>query len=105
MPTRDHALATAEDLAETFAAEMARLLNVEPWSRRGLAIVLALASLPLVPVFPLFVLAGGVAFALRRAPRLAAVARRLAIVAVPVAVVALAGWSSIELWRDVNAIL
>ncbi len=87
------------------AVAIEHLLSVEPWSRRGLTILLGLASLPLVPVGPLLVLAGAVAFALRRVPKLAAPARRLAIVAVPVAVVALAGWSAVELWRDLNAIL
>lgn len=82
-----------------------RLLSGEPWSRRGLTILLGLTSLPLVPVSPLLVLAGGVAFTFRRAPKLAVAARLFARVAVPVAVVLIAGWSSIELWHDVNAIL
>ena len=87
------------------AVAIERLLRVEPWGRHRLTIVLALASLPLVPVFPLFLLAGGVAFALRRVPKVAGAARLIARVAVPLAVVLLAGWSSIELWRDINAIL
>ena len=93
--------------AATFviAVALERLLQIEPWSSRGLTIVLALASLPLVPVFPLFVLTGGVAYALRRAPKLAEGARFIARIAVPAAVVVLAGWSSVELWRDINAIL
>ena len=91
--------------AFSIAVAIEHLLLVEPWSRRGLTILLGLASLPLVPVSPLLVLAGGAAFTFRRAPKLAAAARLFARVAVPVAVVLMAGWSSIELWRDVNAIL
>ncbi len=82
-----------------------RLLSIDPWSRRGLTIMLALGALPLVLVSPLLALAWGVAFALRRAPRLAAETRTLATVAVPVAIVVLAGKSGVELWRDVGAIL
>ncbi|MEP6892794.1 MAG: hypothetical protein ABI927_03345 [Gaiellaceae bacterium] len=87
------------------AVAIERLLNVEPWSRRGLTILLVGASLPLLPVFPLFVLAGGIAFTLRRAPKVASAALLAVRAAVPVAVVLIAGWSSVELWRDVNAIL
>ena len=82
--------------AFVIAVVIERLLNLEPWSRRWLTILLGLASLPLVPVSPLFVLAGGVAYALRRAPQLAEGARLVARVAVPVAVVLMAGWSSVE---------
>ena len=82
-----------------------RLLTVEPWSRRGLTSVLVIGALPLVPVLPVFLVVAGAVLAVRQAPRLDDVLRRLLRVAVPVGLSLFAVRSAVELWSDATGIL
>ena len=82
-----------------------RLLVVEPWSSRPLAIVLSIAALVLNIVLVVVAALAGVALALRRSPVLVDRLLLVARVVVPVALVAVAARSGVELWRDANALL
>lgn len=91
--------------AFTIAIVIERLLVVEPWSSRPLAIVLSIAALVLNIVLVIVAALAGVALALRRSPALADRLLPVARVVVPVALVAVAARSGVELWRDANALL
>lgn len=82
-----------------------RLLRVEPWSTRPLAVVLALAALPLTPVLPVIGIVVAAMIGLRRTPAVALVIGRIARVAVPVLVVALSVKSGLEIWDDARLIV
>jgi hypothetical protein len=91
--------------ALVIAIVIERLLTVEPWSRRGLTVVLVLGALPLVPVLPVFLVVAGAALAVRRAPRVADGLQRLLRVAVPIGLSLFAVRSAVELWSDATGIL
>jgi hypothetical protein len=91
--------------ALVIALAIERLLTVEPWSRRGLTVVLMLGALPLVPVLPVFLVVAGAALAVRRAPRLANGLQRVLRVAVPIGLSLFAVRSAVELWSDATGIL
>jgi hypothetical protein len=82
-----------------------RLLELEPWSSRPLAVVLGLAALVLNVVLVVVVAIGGAALALRRTPVLGRRLHALARVVLPVLLVAFAARSGLELWRDANELL
>jgi hypothetical protein len=91
--------------ALVIALAIERLLTVEPWSRRGLTVVLMLGALPLVPVLPVFLVVAGAALAVRRAPRFANGLQRVLRVAVPIGLSLFAVRSAVELWSDATGIL
>lgn len=91
--------------AFTIAIVIERLLVIEPWSNRPLAIVLTLAALVLNVVLVVVVAVAGVALGLRRSPVLADRLLSVARIVVPVALVAVAARSGVELCRDANALL
>lgn len=91
--------------AFTIVMAIERLLAIEPWSSRPLAIVLSLAALVLNVVLVVVVAVAGVALGLRRSPVLAGRLLSVARFVVPVALVAVAARSGVELWRDANALL
>ena len=91
--------------AFTIAVVVERLLAVEPWSNRWLTVVLTLGALPLNVVLVGVAAIAGVALALRRSRSVAGPLLTVARVVVPLALVALAVRSGVELWRDANAIL
>jgi hypothetical protein len=91
--------------ALVIALVIERLLPVEPWSRRGLTVVLAVGALPLVPVLPVILVVAGAALAVRRAPRIADGLQRLLRVAVPIGLSLFAVRSAVELWSDATGIL
>jgi hypothetical protein len=82
-----------------------RLLTVEPWSQRGLTAALVIGALPLLPLLPVFLAVAGAVLAVRQAPRLDDVLRRLLRVAVPVGLSLFAVRSAVELWSDATGIL
>jgi hypothetical protein len=87
------------------AAVVDRLLVVEPWSNRVLAIVLSLAALVLNAVLVVVAAIAGMALGLRRSPALAHRVLSVARVVVPLVLVAVAVRSGVELWRDANVLL
>lgn len=91
--------------AFTVVTAIERLLVIEPWSSRPLAIVLSLAALVLNVVLVVVVAVAGVALGLRRSPVLADRLLSVARVVVPLALVAVAARSGVELWRDASDIL
>ena len=82
-----------------------RLLRVEAWSKRWLTVLLGIGALPLVPVFPIFIVVFLVGLVLRKEPRVAQALLSVARIAVPVLVIALGVKSGVELWNDVSALL
>jgi hypothetical protein len=90
-------------LATALAIE--RLLEVEPWSHRGLTAVLALAAIPLLPALPVFAVLTLMVLAARRVPHLTSRLHRPMRVGVPVTLSLLAASSGIELWLDALEIL
>jgi hypothetical protein len=91
--------------ALVIALAIERLLTVEPWSGRGLTVVLMIGALPLVPVLPVFLVVAGAALGVRRAPRFADGLQRLLRVAVPIGLALFAVRSAVELWSDATGIL
>lgn len=91
--------------AATIVLAVDRLLLVEPWSSRPLAVVLCLAALVLNVVLVVVVAAVGVALALRRAPALGGRLLAGARIVVPILLIVLAARSGAELWRDIDALL
>jgi hypothetical protein len=91
--------------ALTIALTIERLLTVEPWSRRGLTVVLVLGALPLVPALPVFALIAMIVLAVRRVPQLTDRLRRPAKVIVPIALSLLMANAGVELWFDATEIL
>ena len=91
--------------AFTIAIVIERLLVVEPWSSRPLAIVLSIAALVLNIVLVVVAALAGAALGLRRAPVLADRLLSVARIVVPVALVAVAVRSGVDLWRDASALL
>ena len=82
-----------------------RLLEVEPWSNRLLALVLGVCALPLVPVAPVIALVGGAMLLLRRSPKLLHVIGRIGKVAVPAVVAVLTVRGVLEIWDDAHLII
>ena len=81
-----------------------RLLVVEPWSNRLLALVLGLCALPLVPVAPAIVLVGGAMLGLRRTPGLATAVERAGRIVIPLIVAVLTIRGGLEIWSDAHLI-
>jgi len=82
-----------------------RLLELEPWSNRLLALVLALCALPLFPVAPVIALVGGGMLLLRRTERLRDLVERVGRVAVPVIVAIMTVRGVLEIWDDAHLII
>jgi hypothetical protein len=91
--------------ALAIALVIERLLTIEPWSRRGLTVALALGAAPLVLVSPAFAVAAAAVLAVRRMPGLRERLRRPAKVVVPVALLLLAASSGVQVWLDAAEIV
>jgi len=91
--------------AFTIAVVLERLLVVEPWSRRSLTVVLALATLVLNVFLVVIAVVAGAAVALRRMPLVARAVNGIGRITVPIALAMLATLAGIDLWRDATEIL
>jgi hypothetical protein len=91
--------------AFAIAVAIERLLARPSWSSRPLTLVLAVGSLPLVPVLPAIAVVGAAVLAARRTIGRHDATRRLGAIVVPVVVTLLAIRSGVEIWRDTDAIL
>lgn len=91
--------------ALAIALAVERVVTVEPWSHRGLTVVLVLGVVPLGPALPVFAIAGAVVLLARRASRIRQVLHRPATVLAPVVLSLLALTSGVEVWLDAAEIL
>lgn len=82
-----------------------RLLEVEPWSSKLLAIVLAVASLVLNVVLVAVAVAYLAVYVIQGRPRLVAPILRVGRIVVPVALAILSVAAGIELWRDASELM